>query len=531
LLDQLSLIYKLAKEKERADNSAVVKEQFLANMSHEIRTPINAVVGFAGLLQKTSLDTNQKQFVNLIQNSGENLLSVVNDILDISKIEAVMMRITKNPFSIHEVCTSLQMMFEHKVNEKKLNFVFDYDNNIPATLIGDGERLNQVIINLLNNAIKFTEKGSVKLSVQLLQLTAQEAKIKFIVKDTGIGISKEKLATVFERFEQADNNTARQYGGTGLGLAIVEKIVEMQGGKISAESIVGDGSSFFVELSYEYIIKPQDTINNSSENSHKSLSQKEFGNYKILVAEDNKTNQTLLKFMFQQWNLSYDLAENGKQTLEMLQKEKYDLVLMDIQMPVMDGYEAATRVRNELALNIPMIAMTAHVLPTEKQKCIDAGMNDYISKPIDEMIFLNMLEKYLSISVVNNSKAHNTTLKSNKLIYIDLDYLNKIFSGNSAFIHEIMYQFREQFPTELNQLKMAINQKDIKGVLSLAHHIRTTVSTLSINTPIVAILHTIEVHVKVANWSLINEELNKLLNAEPILMREIDYVLTEKKSI
>lgn len=530
LLDQLSLIYKLAKEKERADNSAIVKEQFLANMSHEIRTPINAVVGFAGLLQKTKLDTDQKQFVHLIQNSGENLLSVVNDILDISKIEAGMMRITKNPFSIKEVCTSLEMMFQHKVNEKKLRFEFDFDKNIPTTLIGDAERLNQVLINLLNNAIKFTEKGTVKLSVQLLHKTDQSAKIQFIVKDTGIGISKEKLAAVFERFEQADNNTARQYGGTGLGLAIVEKIVEMQAGEISVESNLGEGATFKVTLSYAYVNTAEEASNKMTSTSN-AIAKKEFSNYKILVAEDNKTNQTLLKFILQQWNLSYDLAENGQQVLDILSKEKYDLVLMDIQMPIMDGYEAASRVRKELGLNIPMIAMTAHVLPTEKQKCIQAGMNDYISKPIDEAVFIGMLEKYLGSSLLNVLELQKPLLNCNNLLYIDIDYLNSIFSENNGFINEIMYQFSEQYPNELKQLKLAIFEKDKKDVLRLTHLMKTTVSSISINTPLKLMLENIEAKIESENWNFINEELNKLLEAEPILMGEINSVLTTTKTI
>lgn len=526
LLDQLSLINKLAKEKERADTSAVVKEQFLANMSHEIRTPINAVVGFAGLLQKTKLDVNQQQFVNLIQNSGDNLLSVVNDILDISKIEAGMMRITKNSFSIHEVCSSLEMMFGHKLKEKKLNFIFEYDETIPATVLGDAERLNQVLINLLNNAIKFTAKGSVKLSVQLLQQTYTEAKVQFVVKDTGIGISKEKLATVFERFEQADNNTARQYGGTGLGLAIVEKIVHMQTGTINVDSNLGEGTSFKVVLTYEYINKPEAVNVSKIIHAQNAGIKRTFSHNKILIAEDNKINQTLLKFMLQQWDMQYDLAENGQQVLDMLKLNAYDLILMDIQMPIMDGYEAATRVRNELHLKIPMIAMTAHVLPTEKQKCIAAGMNDYISKPIDEHVFINMLEKYLTKSEKNVEIEEKVVTKSAHLIYIDMNYLQTIFSGQNSFITEIIYQFKTQYPVELKQLQLGITQKDKKEVSRLTHHMKTTVSALSIESPLKKILDNIDLLLENDNWVLINEELHKLITEEPLLMTEIDTVLT-----
>jgi signal transduction histidine kinase/CheY-like chemotaxis protein len=530
LLDQLSLIYKLGKEKQRADKSAIVKEQFLANMSHEIRTPINAVVGFAGLLQKTTLDKDQQQFVSLIQNSGENLLSVVNDILDISKIEAGMMRITKNPFSVHEVCTSLELMFSHKVNEKKLDFIFEYDKNIPSTVVGDAERLNQVLINLLNNAIKFTEKGSVKLAVKLLQETDKEAKIQFVVKDTGIGISKEKLATVFERFEQADNNTARQYGGTGLGLAIVEKIVNMQTGEINVDSNLGEGTSFKVVLSYDYINKPTDANFTKTIHSQNQAVKKEFSSHKILVAEDNKINQTLLKFMFQQWNIRYDLAENGQQVLDMLKLNTYDLILMDIQMPIMDGYTAATKVRKELAIHTPIIAMTAHVLPTEKQKCIDAGMNDYISKPIDENVFINMLEKYLTVNVKKVEVNNKHAAPSDKLIYIDMDYLKTIFSGQYSFISEIIHQFKAQYPEELKQLKLGVTQKDKREVAKLTHHMKTTVSALSIESPLKTILDNIDLLLEKDNWILIYEALNKLIAAEPILMIEVDTILTSDKS-
>jgi signal transduction histidine kinase/CheY-like chemotaxis protein len=528
LLDQLSLIYKLAQEKERADNSAVVKEQFLANMSHEIRTPINAVVGFANLLQKTTLDSDQKQFVNLIQNSGENLLSVVNDILDISKIEAGMMRITNNPFNMLDVCKAIEMMFKHKVIEKQLRFDFEFDKNIPETLIGDPERLNQVLINLLNNAIKFTENGYVKLSVKLVLTVTNKSTIQFIVKDSGIGISKEKLETVFERFEQADNNTARQYGGTGLGLAIVEKIISLQDGNIKVDSKLGEGTSFTVLLNYEMVNINEKSTSNIISSTNINGAKKQFSNFKILVAEDNKTNQTLLKFILLQWNLAYDLAENGQQVLDKLNEDKYDLVLMDIQMPVMDGYESAKKIREELKTNIPIIAMTAHVLPTEKQKCIDAGMDDYISKPIDETIFINMLEKYLGKATVKQTNNLDST-KTNSLQYVDYDYLKNVFSNNFDFINEILNQFKDQYPSELSELKKAVNEKNKENVLKLSHHIKTTVTTLSTHTPIRQQLENIDNYVAKDNWVFVNDNLNKMLLSEPILMNEIETIIKKEK--
>jgi signal transduction histidine kinase/CheY-like chemotaxis protein len=523
LLDQLSLIYKLGKEKTRADHSAKIKEQFLANMSHEIRTPINAVVGFANLLQKTPLQENQKQFVDLIQNSGESLLSVVNDILDISKIEAGMMRITRNPFNVHEICTSIEMMFYHKMNEKKLSFHFEYDEQIPGTIIGDAERLKQVLINLINNAVKFTHDGEVTLLVQLVEKTEKEAKLRFTVKDTGIGISEQKLSTIFERFEQADIGTSRQYGGTGLGLSIVEQIINLQGGDIAVKSNVGKGTIFTVTLAYEYITEPGVLSTPIAENN---MMNDQFNGCKILVAEDNKTNQVLVKFILQQWNLQFEFAENGYQVLELLKKNKYNLVLMDIQMPVMDGYEAASKLREELNITIPVIAMTAHVLPTEKQKCIDAGMNDYISKPIIEENLLQMLKKYLGSFNTAANKPQENAQKDEKFVYVDIDYLDRIFSGNKEFINEIMFQFRAQFPDELKQLKRNILEQNKEEVLGITHHMKTTLSALSLETPLRINLDEIEIAAKKHNWTSASASLRFLADAEPVVMHEVNRIIT-----
>jgi signal transduction histidine kinase/AmiR/NasT family two-component response regulator len=526
LLEQLSLIYQLGKEKDRADKSASIKEQFLANMSHEIRTPINAVVGFTNLLQKTTLDDNQKQFVTLIQNSGENLLAVVNDILDISKIEAGMLRITKNPFKINETCHAIEMMFASKITEKSLQFKFEYDKNIPTTILGDGDRLTQVLINLLNNAIKFTAKGTVTLSVKMLSNIGKVATIQFAISDTGIGIPSEKIKTVFERFEQADDETAKNYGGTGLGLAIVKQIVSLQNGEIKIESEVGVGSSFIFNIPYEYIKEIADS--NTNELDLTSL-KKEFSAFRALVAEDNKTNQTLLKYILEQWDLQYDLAENGEQAIDLLKKNKYDIVLMDVQMPVMDGYTATEKIRQALQMKLPIIAMTAHVLDSEKQHCLEAGMNDYISKPINEKEFLELLGKYLKVEIKENNAKLESEHEKPELsnIYIDIDYLNRIFNNNDNFIKEVMCQFREQYPQELKELNNNFIAKDKKMVLSNTHHMKTTVTTLSFNTPLKTYLDNIDEEVKNNNWEVAQKEMIHLLAEEKALMNEVNFILTK----
>jgi signal transduction histidine kinase/CheY-like chemotaxis protein len=527
LLEQLRLINTLALEKERADKSARIKEQFLANMSHEIRTPINAVVGFSNLLQKTPLQNEQKQFVDLIQTSGENLLAVVNDILDISKLEAGMMRISKNPFNIREKCMANEMMFYHKAIEKNISFSYRIDENIPDMLLGDAERLNQVMTNLINNAIKFTSKGEVNVEVKMKNKTAGKVDILFSVKDSGIGIPANKISAIFERFEQADSETSRQYGGTGLGLSIVKKIINLQGGEISVQSEPGKGSDFMFTISYDYIdtsIKPEDSA--ASQNTEKT----EFNSIKALVAEDNITNQTLLKFILKQWNLEYDLAENGQQALQLMQKNKYDIVLMDIQMPVMDGYEAAQKIRKDFN-KIPIIAMTAHVLPTEREKCINAGMNDYISKPLMEAEFLALLKKYLPFNAVKSKQAVPEKLPQKDLQYIDIGYLKNIFSGDNGVINEIMYQFRKQYPKELKLLKYQSDNKNTEGVKGIAHHLKTTVSALSINSPLRIHLDKIEDLAEEGDWIMIQQQVSALIQSEEFVLHEVDKVITSKNLI
>lgn len=524
LLEQLRLINNLALEKERADNSAKIKEQFLANMSHEIRTPINAVVGFSNLLQKTPLKNEQKQFVDLIQTSGENLLAVVNDILDISKLEAGMMRISKNPFNIREKCMANELMFNHKAREKNIGFSYAIDENIPHILVGDAERLNQVMTNLINNAIKFTSKGEVSVEVKMKNKTSGKIDLLFSVKDSGIGIPANKISAIFERFEQADSETSRQFGGTGLGLSIVKKIINLQGGEIFVQSEPGKGSDFMFTISYDYI----DTEEKLAElATSQNLEKTEFNNLKALVAEDNVTNQTLLKFILKQWNLEYDLVENGEKALQLIQKNKYDIVLMDIQMPVMDGYEAAKRIRKDFG-TIPIIAMTAHVLPTEREKCIKAGMNDYISKPLKEDEFLTMLKKYLPFNTINSKPTVQEKFVQDDFQYVDMEYLKNIFASDYSVINEVMYQFRKQYSKELKILKYQSDIENNEGIKEIAHHLKTTVSALSINSPLRVHLNKIEDFAEGGDWAGIRKEVAALIQNEESVFNEVDKIITSK---
>jgi len=373
--------------------SAAVKENFLANMSHEIRTPLNAILGFTSILQKTKLENEQKDYVDIIQRSGDNLLSIVNDILDLSKIEAGMLRIEEAPFRVSDIISTVETMLSPRAEEKNLKLFVNLDVDVPEIVSGDAVRLTQILVNLVSNSIKFTEDGGVYLRVTMLKMENNTAKLEFLIRDTGIGIPAEKQLTIFDRFEQAEAETTRRFGGTGLGLSIVKNLVELQKGTITLFSNEGHGSSFTVELSFK-ICEGERTVREIKR--HVAISDNTKSGIRILIAEDNSMNQRLIRHLLKSRGYNFDLVFNGVQAIESLKKQSYDMVLMDIQMPEMDGYSATRQIREELKSTIPVIAMTAHAMSGEKEKCIKSGMNDYISKPINEEILFDVIQKYSS---------------------------------------------------------------------------------------------------------------------------------------
>ena len=508
--------------RQQAFESANVKEQFLANMSHEIRTPINSVIGFTNLIQKTTMTEEQQQFVNLIQSASENLLTIINDILDISKIEAGMLRIENNPFSIHGLCSSIETMFYHKAREKNLSFSLYIQENIPDTLTGDAVRLTQILVNLISNAIKFTQKGGITINITTLAQNNETVQLRFSVKDSGIGIPADKLEPIFERFQQGETDTTRKYGGTGLGLSIVRNLVQIQGGNINVESEQGKGTEFIFDIAYSLV--PVGETLPTTRDDKTAITAGAFPNAHILVVEDNSMNQLLIKFTFESWKVSYQLADNGVKAIEWLQQANFNLVLLDIQMPLMDGYATAQAIRKELKSDLPIIAMTAHALAGEREKCLSYGMNDYISKPIHEKELFSLLKKYLD----DNRDSNLETLK-NDLHYIDLNFLEDMVMGNGEFLKTIVKQFLKQFPGEMETLKNAIDQKDTKQVATLAHHIQSTVSILGKNTPFFQQLEKLE---KLANKhaaaSTLSTEFDKLHDYKHLLLQEVNQLLNAR---
>ncbi len=388
---------KAEKATKKAEESNQLKESFLANMSHEIRTPMNAIIGFSDILYKRKLGTQEKEFVAIIKTAGENLLKIINDILDISKIEAGMMTFEENNFSIQETFKSLNTMMLGRAKEKNLELVFSCDEDVPDTLLGDETRLAQIIINLVGNAIKFTNEGSVQVHGKVSKMDEKNTLVEFSITDTGIGIPKDKLATIFERFQQAESHTTRKYGGTGLGLSIAKQLIELQGGKLAVKSKLDEGSVFTFFISYKNTIEIQTPL----VQIEKKYDLDELSKLNILLVEDNQLNIMLISSLFSENNLKLQTAANGKVCIEMLKtkhdltksklSKNFDIILMDMEMPEMNGYEAVKIIRNKLKNNVPIIAMTANAMAGEREKCLDLGMNDYISKPIDATLLFEKI--------------------------------------------------------------------------------------------------------------------------------------------
>ncbi|MBX9783496.1 MAG: response regulator [Chitinophagaceae bacterium] len=476
---QEELIRALNAAQKKEKELSAVKEQFLANMSHEIRTPMNAVLGFVNLLQKQNLNAQSKEYVNAISSSGENLMTIINDILDISKIEAGMLRIKKAPFSLRELLHSVEVMFQAKLEHTDIKLQTVVDETVPDYLNGDSMRLTQILANLISNAVKFTASGSIDVTVNVPSIKEGAIILQLKVSDTGIGISPEKLQSIFDRFNQADADTTRKYGGTGLGLAIVKQLAELQNGTVMAESKLNAGSVFTVEIPYETI---EEKVY-EKEAGQKIITKNRALAARILIAEDNSMNQSLMKHLMNDWQMPYVLVNNGKEALELLRTEHFDLLLLDIQMPLMNGYTTAQLIRTELKNNIPIIAMTAHALKGEREKCISYGMNDYISKPIREEQLLELIQQYTE----KNHKPGQSQLPpypmqspANSFSVINLHYLKQLSKGNIEFEKAMTQEFILQVPEQLSLLKNAIAKNEWQLLKDTAHNMKTSVSYMGL---------------------------------------------------
>lgn len=483
----------LIKAKELAEQSATMKAQFLANMSHEIRTPLNAIIGMANLLHSTPLEEKQQRFLKGIQSASEHLLVLINDILDFSKIEAGKLDLESINFSPNDLLEDIEQTFRLKVKEKGLEYQTHIEQNIPLYLIGDPTRLKQIFLNLISNAIKFTDKGFIRVESKLFTEDAQTATVAFSVSDSGIGIPADKQKIIFDSFSQVSSSTTRKFGGTGLGLAITKKLVEMQGGTISLKSEKGKGSSFIFVIKFK---------KGSGEGVEKDKSNvfthiKPLGEMRILLVEDNELNQVVATETIRKWGKSLDIevCDNGKKAVARLQEKDFDIVLMDVQMPEMDGLEATQFIRKDLAMNdLPILAMTAYATSGEAERTILAGMNDYISKPFNP---LQLYEKIVKLTKhqpldepfeieQNTQPVARQTLSTaspdnaNTLPVLDLSFLEDATGGDKELKMKLMEIILREAPDELSDMNRYCAEKNWDRLRAVAHKFKSNVTYMGI---------------------------------------------------
>jgi PAS domain S-box-containing protein len=510
-----------------AEDAVKAKQQFLSNMSHEIRTPMNAIIGFTKVILKTELTAKQTEYLTAIKTSGDALIVLINDILDLAKVDAGKMVFEETPFKMALSISAMLHLFEPKIHEKNIRLIKKYDEQIPEVLLGDPVRLHQIILNLLSNAVKFTKRGTITVSIRLVEKIGKTVKIEFVISDTGIGISDDKMATIFENFQQASSDTSRLFGGTGLGLAIVKQLVEAQGGSINVTSVFEQGSDFCFTLNFQ-------TTDKTTESDAISLTPLDMiKNVRILVVEDIALNQLLVRTLLDDFGFGCDIASNGKIAIEKLKTNTYDVILMDLQMPEMNGFEATEFIRKNLGLKIPIIALTADVTTSDLAKCRSVGMDDYISKPVDERLLQSKIISMLTRSPQSNGSEPmmGIQLDAQKTPYIDLNYLQKRTKDNTQLMIEMITLYLSQTSTSLQEMQSSTMQKDWKKLHATAHKLIPSFSIVGIRSEFADLAKELQEMTRAGESTEgIESKVNKLTDILQTACEELEVELTRIKT-
>ncbi len=474
LTEQKKLQRELEIARQEAEKARDAEKEFLANMSHEIRNPIHSVIGMTNLLYDTHLSKEQIEYVKTIKYSSEILMALVSDILDISKIAEGKMELSPQQFNLKELLEAVGKTIEIRLMEKPVIFKADIDETIPEALVGDSTFVNQILLNLLGNAVKFTEQGSVQLQAHLEGEMNDKIWVKFGIKDSGIGIELEKQGGIFERFSQAGKTTKSKYGGTGLGLPITKQLIELQGGTIELQSNIGEGTTFWVRIPFQ---KASPQANHSKEkNTSNFVLPPETTGLRILIVEDNPINRRYLESILQKWKFSFWSCDDGVEALQVLQREVVDLILMDIRMPNMDGYETTVRLRSlkhNPNHNVPIIALTASALLDEREKVMRAGMNYHLTKPFTPEQLLSTIRLFCTKCSKKDAEV-NGTLSFAFSAPFETSDLQDLYGGNldhALFMFEI---FLKNTPQELAALEQAMTQNQLPVIAEIAHKIKPT---------------------------------------------------------
>jgi len=461
----------VAVKKEQQAN--LVKDQFISNVTHELRTPLNSIIGYTNLLLKKENSVETTPWIQAMKVSGNLLMEVINDVLDYSKLESGYIQFASEPMQIPPVLQNLQNVLRNRAEAKNLLLVVEQDEKIPARLLGDEKKLMQILVNLTGNAIKFTDEGTIHVAAKLVKQNADgKAWVQFLITDTGIGIEADKLPHVFERFYQVESGSSKKYFGTGLGLPIVKQLVEMQGGAISVSSVPGEGTTFEIVLPFAIntaaeMELPQQTM--VIQKPESTRNQK-----KILIVDDNEMNRDLMGYLLQGNHFLYEKAENGSVALQMLRENRYDFVLMDIQMPGISGIETTKRIRSELQLQTPVIGLSAFCQPEEQQAAITAGMNAYLTKPVDEIKLFELLDHYHDWDT-QPVQQHTTQLK-----LVNIEYLQRLTGGKKENIEDLLGKAFDFLPGEVKKLQESFAAENPVLLREVAHNMKSTLRILGV---------------------------------------------------